>query len=600
MIASVDPHTGQEVARFPALAPAEVDAALTAAVRAQAQWRQRGLAARLALLRDLAAVLRAGKRRYARLITAEMGKPLGQAEAEIEKCALTCEHYAAHAPSYLADETVDTPGRHSSVVYDPLGVILAVMPWNFPFWQFFRFAVPALAAGNGALLKPAENVPRCALAIEEVWRDAGGPDGLVRSLLVEVEQVAGIVADDRVAAVTMTGSTRVGGLLAAQAGAALKKQVLELGGSDPFIVLADADVPAAAAAAVDSRFLNTGQSCVNAKRFIVADRVAEDFVAAVSERIRDLRVGDPTEPGVTVGPLARADLRDQLHDQVRRTVAEGATLVLGGAPVDGPGFHYQPTLIDHVTPAMTAFREETFGPVAAVVRVADTEEAIRLANQSEYGLGAALWTADVARAQRLARRIDAGAVFVNAMVASEPSLPFGGIKKSGYGRELGRHGILEFVNAKTVSVAPAPAVVPEPGQRTTVEPAFPPVVLRPAQLPPRERGGGARTVQLVTRRRGADSFLNGITTFAPGGAIPLHVHNCAESVVVLAGQAIVEIDGVEDELGPEDTTYVPAGVPHRFRNASATEPMRILWTYASVEATRTIVATGMTTRVDAE
>ena len=455
MIVSVNPSTGEELARFAPLSAAKVDAALTGACRAQDSWRRRPVGDRTRLLRELARVLRAGREEYARLITTEMGKPIGESEAEIDKCALACDHYAEHAPGYLADEPVASNATESAVVYDPLGVVLAVMPWNYPFWQFFRFAAPALAAGNGALLKHAGNVPGCARALEALAREAGAPEGLVRNLPIEVERVAGVIADDRVAAVTLTGSTRAGALVAAQAGAALKKQVLELGGSDPFVVLADADVAAAAATAVRSRFVNTGQSCVNAKRLIVEESVAEEFVAAFLSRTRALKVGDPASRGTDLGPLARADLRDTLHDQVLRTLGEGATLLLGGRPADGPGFFYEPTVLDHVTPSMTAFREETFGPVAPVIRAAGDDEAIRLAGDTEFGLAASLWTADVARARELARTIDAGAVFVNGMVASDPRLPFGGARKSGYGRELGRHGIQEFVNAKTLWIGPA-------------------------------------------------------------------------------------------------------------------------------------------------
>jgi succinate-semialdehyde dehydrogenase / glutarate-semialdehyde dehydrogenase len=455
MIVSVNPSTGEELARFAPLSDAEVDAALTGAFVAQASWRRRPMGDRTRLLRAMARVLRANREEYARLITAEMGKPIGESEAEIAKCALTCEHYAEHAHGYLADEPVASDAAESAVVYDPLGVVLAVMPWNYPFWQFFRFAAPALAAGNGALLKHAGNVPGCARALEALAREAGAPEGLVRNLPIDVARVAGVIADDRVAAVTLTGSTRAGALVAAQAGAALKKQVLELGGSDPFVVLADADVAAAAATAVRSRFGNSGQSCVNAKRLIVAESVAEEFAAAFLSHARALRVGDPARRDTDVGPLARADLRDTLHDQVLRTLGEGATLLLGGRPVDGPGFFYEPTVLDHVTPSMTAFREETFGPVAPLIRAAGDDEAIRLAGDTEFGLAATLWTADVARARELARRIDAGAVFVNGMVASDPRLPFGGVGKSGYGRELGRHGIQEFVNAKTLWIGPA-------------------------------------------------------------------------------------------------------------------------------------------------
>jgi succinate-semialdehyde dehydrogenase/glutarate-semialdehyde dehydrogenase len=454
VIASVNPATGQEIARFAAHTPAEVDAALTVAARAQAGWAAQPMAARLALLARLAQGLRAGAEHYARLITAEMGKPLAEARAEIEKCALTCDFYAAHAEGFLAERELASSASRSTVVHEPLGVVLAVMPWNYPFWQVFRFAAPALAAGNGMALKHAANVPQCALAIAALFAEASAPDGLATVLFVEPDAVAGLIADHRIAAVTLTGSTEVGAIVASQAGRALKKQVLELGGSDPFIVLADADVDLAAATAVKARFINAGQSCVNAKRFIVEAAVADRFVAAFAERIAALKVGDPLDAATDIGPMARANLRAALHDQVQRTLAAGAKLVLGGGAVEGPGFYYAPTLIDAVTPDMAAFREETFGPVAAVIRARDAEHAIALANDTEFGLAASIWTGDVGRGQALARRIQAGAVFVNGLVASDPRLPFGGIKRSGYGRELGDLGIREFVNAKTVWVGP--------------------------------------------------------------------------------------------------------------------------------------------------
>ena len=455
MIVSINPATGGELARFDVHSPAEVDAALSAAVRAQAAWREMPITERVELLRRIARVLRAGKARYAEVITREMGKPLPEAEGEIEKCAWNCDFYADEAPGYLADEAVASSATESSVVFDPLGVVLAIMPWNYPFWQFFRFAAPAFAAGNGAILKHANNVPQCAMAVEQVMRDAGAPNGLFRTLLIEADQVADLIADDRIAAVTLTGSTQVGSIVASQAGRALKKQVLELGGSDPFIVLADANVEEAAAAAVKARFINVGQSCVNAKRFIVEESVADRFVTAFVAGVERLKIGDPMERDTNIGPMARANLRDELHRQVQATLAAGATLKLGGAFVEGPGFTYAPTVLDGVTPDMVAFREETFGPVAAVIRAKDADEAVRLANDTEFGLGAALWTTDLVRARVLARRIDAGAVFINGMVASDPRLPFGGIKRSGYGRELGIYGIKEFVNIKTVWIGPA-------------------------------------------------------------------------------------------------------------------------------------------------
>jgi len=455
VITSINPMTGVEIGRFNAHSPQEMDAALTGAVNAQAQWREKPILERISLLRELARVLRAGKSHYAEMITLEMGKPLAEAEAEIEKSAVTCDYYSETAPRLLAEETVASNATESVVVFDPLGVVLAIMPWNYPFWQFFRFAAPAFAAGNGTILKHANNVPKCALAVEEIVREAGAPEGLMRTLLLKADHVAGLIADDRIAAVTLTGSTQVGSVVAAQAGKALKKQVLELGGSDPFVVLADADVEEAARVAVTARFRNVGQSCVNAKRFIVEESVAERFVTAFVLGVEKLRVGDPMQRDIDIGPMARGDLRDHLHAQVQRTLAAGAVLKLGGKRVEGAGFTYAPTVIDHVKPDMAAFCEETFGPVAAVIRVSDADEALRLANQTEFGLGAALWTADLARARTLARKIDAGAVFINSMVASDARLPFGGIKRSGYGRELGTYGIKEFTNVKTISIGPA-------------------------------------------------------------------------------------------------------------------------------------------------
>ena len=456
-ITSVNPTTGQPIQSYDLQDATAVDAALEAAARAQRAWRLVPVAERVALLTRMAEVLRTGKTRYAEMITREMGKPIVESEAEIEKCAYNCDFYAEHAPQYLADEPVPSNATESVVEFDPLGVVLAIMPWNYPFWQYFRFAAPALAAGNGAILKHANNVPECALAVQEVMEKAGAPAGLTATLLIDNAQVAGIIADDRIAAVTLTGSTEVGAIVASQAGRALKKQVLELGGSDPFIVLADADLEAAAETAVKARYINVGQSCVNAKRFIVEETVADRFVELFVQKAADLKIGDPMERDTKIGPMARGNLLATLHDQVQRSVAEGAALKLGGQPVEREGFYYPPTVLDHVKPGMVAFTEETFGPVAAIVRAKDAEDAIALANDSEYGLGCALWSGDVARARDLARRIDAGAVFINGMTASDPRYPFGGIKRSGYGRELGVYGIREFVNIKTVWVGPAVA-----------------------------------------------------------------------------------------------------------------------------------------------
>lgn len=462
MITAINPANGQAIGEYAEHTDAYVDAALTAAANAQKEWRKVPVEERVKLLISMARVLRAGKAKYAAMITAEMGKPIVESEGEIEKCAYNCDFYAEHAARYLADEAVPSNATESVVAFDPLGVVLAIMPWNYPFWQFFRFAAPAFAAGNGAILKHANNVPQCALAVEEIVREAGAPEGLFATLLIQPSKVAGLIADDRIAAVTLTGSTEVGAIVASQAGTALKKQVLELGGSDPFIVLADADLEQAATVAVKARYINVGQSCVNAKRFIVEDAIADRFVELFVEKVAELKIGDPTERDTNIGPMARENLMTGLHAQVEKTIAAGATLKAGGKPLEGEGFYYPATVLDHVTSDMVAFCEETFGPVAAIVRAKDADEAVRLANQTEFGLGSALWTTDMDRARKLARQIEAGAVFINGMVASDPRYPFGGIKRSGYGRELGVYGIREFVNIKTVWIGPAIAAAPTP------------------------------------------------------------------------------------------------------------------------------------------
>ena len=450
MIISINPATGQEIARYALDAAADVELKLGAAARAQALWKRSSMEERGALLRSVAAVLRARRDSLAATITSEMGKPIAEAEGEIEKSASTCEFYAESGPAFVGDVPVASSAADSRVVFDPLGVVLAVMPWNYPLWQFVRCAAPAIIAGNAVLLKHANNVPQSALEIERIFREAGAPQGLVSTLMIQAEQVASVLGDARVAAVALTGSTAVGRIVASQAGSLMKKQVLELGGSDPFIVLADADLSLAAKTAVKARFSNTGQSCISAKRFIVENAVADDFVALFRAEAEKLKVGSPLDRSTTIGPMARANLRAELDGQVRRTIAAGARIVLGGEPIEGPGFFYAPTIIDQVTSGMPAAVEETFGPAAAIIRAANADAAIDIANETEFGLGAALWTHDMDRAHRLTRRIEAGAVFVNALVASDPRLPFGGIKQSGYGRELGEFGIREFTNVKTV------------------------------------------------------------------------------------------------------------------------------------------------------
>lgn len=457
MIVSSNPATGEVLARLDAHDATAVEARLRQAAAAQQAWSRSTLSDRLPLLRRVAQQLRTEKQALARTITMEMGKPLAEALGEVEKCAWNFEFYADAAPGFLADQVVASSASDSRVVLDPIGLVLAVMPWNYPLWQVMRAAAPVLAGGNGLVLKHASNVPQCALAIEGLFVRAGLPAGLVTALLVGADAVPALIADARIAAVTFTGSTPVGRSIASHAGQALKKQVLELGGSDAFIVLADADVEAAAAVAVKARFQNTGQSCIAAKRFIVENAVADRFVEAFCDLTRQLVVGDPLAEGSTQGAMARTSLRDELHAQVEASVREGATLLVGGRVVAGPGAFYEPTVLDHVRPEMTAAREETFGPAAAILRVADEREALQVANGTPFGLGAALWTRDLARAAQLVREIEAGAVFVNGMVASDPRLPFGGTKASGYGRELGRLGLLEFMNQKTVWTGPARA-----------------------------------------------------------------------------------------------------------------------------------------------
>ncbi|KSU66681.1 NAD-dependent succinate-semialdehyde dehydrogenase [Arthrobacter sp. NIO-1057] len=451
----VNPATGETVTTVEGHTPEEVDAILNRATAAQRVWRTVPVEQRSAKLLEVARVLREGKDEYALLITQEMGKPISEARSEIEKCALTAEYYAQHTPKFLAPEYIDSNAEESGVVFEPLGTVLAIMPWNYPFWQFFRFALPALAAGNATVLKHAANVPQSALAVEQILKKSGIADDLFASLLIQSSEVADLIADERIAAVTLTGSTEVGALVASQAGHALKKQVLELGGSDPFIVLADANIEQAAETAVKARFTNNGQSCVNAKRFIVHQDIADQFVDAFAAKVEALAIGDPTDDNTQIGPMARGNLRQELDAQVQATIAAGATVRTGGYAIQGPGFYYAPTVLDHVTPGQVAFDEETFGPVAAVIRVSSTQEAIELANQTEFGLAASVWSTDTDAARNVASQIDAGAVFINGMVASDPRLPFGGIKRSGYGRELGSYGIREFTNMKTLWVGPA-------------------------------------------------------------------------------------------------------------------------------------------------
>lgn len=455
-IASVNPTTGQWVKSFESLDDRAVQAKIAIAEAAFGQYRHTSFAQRSYWLSNAAALLRDDRQMQtlAQLMTLEMGKPITQAIAEIQKCASVCEYYAENAITFLADEPVPSDASLSWVKYQPLGVILAVMPWNFPFWQVFRFAAPALMAGNAALLKHASNVPQCAIAIEQILTEAGFPTGVFQTLLISAAQVEAVVRSPQVKAATLTGSEPAGANLAKIAGECLKKTVLELGGSDPFIVTASADLDEAVAVAVKARMLNNGQSCIAAKRFIVLDAVAEAFTEKFVQAFRRLKIGDPADASMDLGPLATLAIRDQLHQQVQASIEGGATLLVGGRfwPDAPEGYFYEPTILKNIPKTCPLYREEFFGPVALLFTVPNLDAAIALANDTPFGLGASAWTADPQESTRLIGELEAGSVFINGMVKSDPRLPFGGIKHSGYGRELGRAGLLEFVNIKTVWV----------------------------------------------------------------------------------------------------------------------------------------------------
>jgi succinate-semialdehyde dehydrogenase/glutarate-semialdehyde dehydrogenase len=452
-IASVNPVDGKTLQAFSAADAEGIERALSLAGTTFRSWRRVGFAERAAKMQRAAEILEADKRRCGELMTLEMGKPIAAAVAEVEKCATVCRYYAEHAAAFLASETIATDAGRSFVSYEPLGCVLAVMPWNFPFWQVFRFAAPTLMAGNVGILKHASNVPQSALAIAEIFARAGFPPGVFQSLLIGSGEVDRLIADPRIAAVTLTGSEGAGVAVGRAAGAAIKKAVLELGGSDPFLVLPSADLARAAATAVKARTINNGQSCIAAKRFIVHRSVYDEFVDRFVGGMAALVVGDPMDPATEIGPLATAAIRDELAAQVERSVAAGARVLLGGRKLEGPGYFYSPTVLAEPAPGSPAFDDELFGPVATLFRAEDLDQAIALANHKVFGLGAAAWTEDPGEQERLVAELEAGSVFVNGMVKSDPRLPFGGIKRSGFGRELSHHGIREFVNVKTVWIA---------------------------------------------------------------------------------------------------------------------------------------------------
>jgi succinate-semialdehyde dehydrogenase/glutarate-semialdehyde dehydrogenase len=447
---SLNPATGALLQSFDVWDDTRIEQALTTAATAASHWPTVPLSERCRLLRRAGEVLRARREEFARLITLEMGKLYRESLAEVDKCALVCDYYAEQAPTFLADEMIESDAGRSLVAYQPLGTVLAVMPWNFPFWQVMRFAAPALAAGNTGLLKHASNVPQCAMALESVFTEAGFPEGVFTNLMIASSQVEAVIRDPRIHAVTLTGSEPAGRAVASTAAQELKKSVLELGGSDAFVVLEDADMDLTLEQGMISRYLNAGQSCIAAKRFILVDSIADEFVERFAAGVAAMKVGDPMDEGSDLGPMARDDLRAELHQQVEDSLQAGARAVTGCEPLPGQGAYYAPSIIDHVQPGMRAWDEELFGPVAIVIRARDEEDALRIANSSRFGLGGSVWTANAERGEAFARRMECGCAFVNGLVKSDPRLPFGGIKASGFGRELSHHGMHEFLNAKTV------------------------------------------------------------------------------------------------------------------------------------------------------
>ncbi len=450
---TINPATGKLIKEYSEMSSLEVTRIIENANKAQGLWKQKSFGQRSVNLHKIAELLNERKEELGNLMTEEMGKPTSEAVGEIEKCAWVCEYYAEKAENFLANDSVETEASKSYVTFNPLGTVLSIMPWNFPFWQLFRFAAPALMAGNAVILSHSENVTGSALEIEKLIRDAGISKDLFRTILVESENMKPIIQHKGIAAVTLTGSTRAGKIVASQAGEALKKTVLELGGSDPSIILADADIKASAESCVTSRLLNSGQSCIAAKRFVIVEEVYDEFVSEFKKLIESKKLGDPFVDGTDVGPMARKDLRDGLHEQVQKSIKKGAKATIGGEKPGAAGAFYPVTMLENVQKGMPAYDEELFGPVASMIKVKDEQEAIKVANDSIYGLGASIYSADVEKAEKIAaEQLEAGCCFVNEFVKSDPRLPFGGIKNSGYGRELGLYGIREFVNIKTVYV----------------------------------------------------------------------------------------------------------------------------------------------------
>jgi succinate-semialdehyde dehydrogenase / glutarate-semialdehyde dehydrogenase len=454
-IATINPTTEETIQTFEPFSAARIDGCLNRAVDAYRRHRLTSFAERAEHMRKAAGILEGECRELGRLMTLEMGKPIGAGMAEAEKCATACRYYADNAESFLADQPVKMEGGESWIAFQPIGVVLSIMPWNFPFWQVFRFAAPALMAGNVGILKHASNVPQCALAIEDVLRRAGFADGVFQTLLIGSEPVEGIIADSRVAAVTLTGSEGAGRSVASAAGKHLKKCVVELGGSDPFIVMPSADLEQAVSTAVTARMINNGQSCIAAKRFIIHERIYDAFLKNFVAAVAEVRVGDPMDEKTQLGPVATASIRDDLDKQVRESIAAGARALTGGKKLDRKGFFYAPTVLADIPNSAPAADEELFGPVASVFRAKDLDDAIRIANGTTFGLGASAWTNDESERERLVRDIESGLLFINGMVASDPRLPFGGVKNSGFGRELGEFGIREFVNIKSVRIVEA-------------------------------------------------------------------------------------------------------------------------------------------------